>query len=112
MMTYSDDRPGLTRRQSLAAAGIASAGLIVAPVLGFPEIGVAPALAAALTLTPEQEQGPYYVALDKVRSDIVDGQAGVPLRFEVTVVNATTRKAIKGAAVDLWQCSPLGIYSR
>jgi len=80
-------------------------------VLGFPEIGAATALAAALTLTPEQEQGPYYVALDKVRSNIVDGQAGVPLRFEVTVLDATTGTAIKGAAVDLWQCSPLGIYS-
>jgi protocatechuate 3,4-dioxygenase beta subunit len=111
MTSDTDDRTRLTRRQTLAAAGVISAGLMGPSGLLFAGPGVSTALGAAVTLTPEQEEGPYYVDLEKVRKDIVLGQAGVPLRLAVTVLNSTTGKPIEGAAVDLWQCSPKGVYS-
>jgi protocatechuate 3,4-dioxygenase beta subunit len=62
-------------------------------------------------LTAGQEVGPYYVAYDMVREDIVGGIVGLPMKLEITVINKLTCKAIKNAAVEVWQCDPLGVYS-
>lgn len=67
--------------------------------------------AASCTLTPEQEEGPYYVAVDTVRSDIAGGQKGLPFRLEITVMNTRTCKPIKNAAVDVWYANAAGLYS-
>ncbi len=105
-------RPGLTRRETLAAAGAAAFGLTLGPGLAsLPGLGASSALGASVLLTPEQEEGPYYVDLERVRRNIVAGQAGVPLTFVVRVLHATTGAPIEGAAIDVWHCSPLGIYS-
>jgi protocatechuate 3,4-dioxygenase beta subunit len=55
--------------------------------------------------------GPYYVAVDKVRSDIVGGQRGLPFRLEITVVNTRTCKPLENAAVDVWYANAAGLYS-
>lgn len=100
----------LTRRQALASLGLAGAGLAVGSAAGVPAVsGVA--LASAVALTAEQEEGPYYVDLEKVRADVVGDREGVPLHLAVTVVNDKTGKVVKGAAVDLWQCDASGVYS-
>lgn len=101
----------LTRREALALAGGATVGLTLGSGLGLPALATSPALAASLSLTPEQEEGPYYVDLERVREDIAEGQAGVPLTLAVRVLNATTGAAIERAALDIWHCSALGIYS-
>jgi protocatechuate 3,4-dioxygenase beta subunit len=62
-------------------------------------------------LTPEQTEGPYYIAGEKVRRDITEGRAGTPLLLRAFVVNASTCKAIKGAAVDIWHADAGGVYS-
>ena len=65
------------------------------------------AVAAGLVscvLTPEQTVGPYYLDLDKVRRDITEGRPGTALTLRPTVVNASTCKPIKNAAVDVWHC--------
>jgi protocatechuate 3,4-dioxygenase beta subunit len=67
--------------------------------------------ASACTLTAEQEVGPFYVAYDKVRSDIIGGIAGLPLELTIRVINKLTCKPIKHAAVDVWQADPLGVYA-
>jgi protocatechuate 3,4-dioxygenase beta subunit len=64
-----------------------------------------------VALTQEQEQDPYYVDLERVRSDIVIGQVGVPLELTITVVDAGTGSPVAEAAVDIWQCDPMGEYS-
>jgi protocatechuate 3,4-dioxygenase beta subunit len=110
-MTRRDDARLLTRRQTLAAGAAASAGLMISPALSLLGLEAAPALASAISLTPEQEEGPYYVALEQVRKSIVAGQAGVPLGLTITVLDSTTGAPLEGAALDVWQCSPLGIYS-
>ena len=62
-------------------------------------------------LTPEQDEGPFYIDFAKVRQDIVEDRPGVPLALVVTVVDSNTCKPIRNAAVDIWHCDALGIYS-
>jgi protocatechuate 3,4-dioxygenase beta subunit len=62
-------------------------------------------------LTPEQEEGPFYIDLARVRHDIVENRPGVPLALALTVVDANTCEPIRDAAVDIWHCDALGVYS-
>ena len=101
---------GLTRRQALLAGAAASAGLMIPAALAA-TVAPAAALADAIALAPEQEEGPFYVALERVRKDIVSGQAGVPLLLGITLLEASSGDPVQGAAVDIWQCNPLGVYS-
>lgn len=63
------------------------------------------------TLAPAQEEGPFYINLAQIRRDIVEDRHGVPLALMLTVVDARTCEPIRDAAVDIWQCDALGVYS-
>lgn len=108
------ERP-ITRRSSLLALGGLAAGVLGwklddARAAGDGPAGVASG-AISCVLTPEMTEGPYYVSGEKVRSNITEGRPGVPLALALTVVDASTCKPIKGAAVDIWHCDALGVYS-
>jgi protocatechuate 3,4-dioxygenase beta subunit len=62
-------------------------------------------------LTPGQEEGPFYIDLAQVRQDIVENRPGVPLGLALTVVDSDTCEPIRDAAVDIWHCDALGVYS-
>ena len=62
-------------------------------------------------LTPELTEGPYYLDLDRVRSDITEGKDGLPFDLRVLVVDADACEPIKDAAVDIWHCDAGGAYS-
>jgi protocatechuate 3,4-dioxygenase beta subunit len=62
-------------------------------------------------LTPELTEGPFYLDLEKIRRDITESQPGVPLRLRIKVVHGTTGAPIPNAAVDLWHCNAVGVYS-
>jgi protocatechuate 3,4-dioxygenase beta subunit len=62
-------------------------------------------------LTPEQEEGPFYIDLAQVRQDIIESRPGVPLALALSVVDSDTCKPIRDAAVDIWHCDALGVYS-
>jgi protocatechuate 3,4-dioxygenase beta subunit len=98
----------LTRRQSLLRLG----GLVAAVAAGGwwarPSEG---ADAVACVLTPEQTEGPYYIAKERVRRNITDGHPGTPLTLRLAVVDATTCRPINGAAVDVWHADAAGLYS-
>jgi hypothetical protein len=108
---------GLTRREALGLAGAAGAGLVVAGLGGaFPGIGdggdaIARAAKTCLRLTPEQDQGPYYVDLGRVRADLVEGQEGVPLTVRLRVIDHEKCVPVPNAAVDVSQCNAFGLYS-
>lgn len=109
-----DEQRRLTRRESLVAAG----GLVAAALLpdaAGAETGSGPADvssgAIACVLSPELTQGPFYVPNEKLRRDITEGKPGVPLELRLTVADASTCKAIKGAAVDVWHADAGGVYS-
>lgn len=64
------------------------------------------------TLTPEQIEGPFYLDQARIREDISEDKPGAPLRLVLHVLDASASCApIPGAAVDVWQCDALGIYS-
>ncbi len=63
------------------------------------------------TLTPEQEEGPYYVDYDKMRTDITEGKPGVPLKVRVALVDAKRCTPLSNAALDIWHCDAQGVYS-
>jgi protocatechuate 3,4-dioxygenase beta subunit len=105
----------ITRRGSLAKLG----GLLVAAAGGGSLLageadGGNRAIetgAAQCVLTPELTEGPYYIAGEKLRRDIRDGHPGALLTLRLTILNASTCKPIKGAAVDIWHADAAGNYS-
>ena len=62
-------------------------------------------------LTPELTEGPYFIAGEQNRRNITDGRPGAPLRLRLSVVDASTCRPLKGAAVDIWHADASGIYS-
>jgi hypothetical protein len=121
-MDPGSDREGrkggrLTRRQTLGMAGVAGAGLVAAGLGGVlpgtdsDDEAVARAAKTCLPLTPEQDQGPYYVDLGRVRGDVVEGSKGVPLSLRIRIIDHVRCVPIANAAVDLSQCNAYGLYS-
>jgi protocatechuate 3,4-dioxygenase beta subunit len=109
----------ITRRASLAKVGgfVAAALGASAWKLGSAaeSDGAGPAAVASgavsCVLAPEQTEGPYYIANEKLRRNITEGRPGTPLTLRLRVVDASTCKPIKNAAVDVWHCDALGAYS-
>ncbi|MFD7446917.1 intradiol ring-cleavage dioxygenase [Streptomyces sp. NPDC059909] len=66
---------------------------------------------ACYKLTSETTEGPYYIDADKIRKDITEGKEGIPLTLRLKVIDAETCKPLRNAAVDIWHCDALGIYS-
>ena len=62
-------------------------------------------------LAPEMTEGPYYLDLDLVRSDITEDRLGAPLALTIVVASVDGCSPIQDAAVDLWHCDAEGIYS-
>lgn len=120
--TRLEDEP-LSRRGALTRFGGIAAAL-GASALGARELldadaakaaGSGPAAVSAglvtCVLAPEQTEGPYYLEDAKMRRDITEGKAGTPLTLRLEVVDVSTCKPIKGAAVDVWHCDARGVYS-
>jgi protocatechuate 3,4-dioxygenase beta subunit len=105
----------LTRRGTLAAFGglIAAAAGWKATEGDAAGVGPAGVASGAITcvLTPELTEGPYYVPNEKVRRNITEGSPGAPLTLKLTVVDASTCKPIRNAAVDIWHADAGGVYS-
>ncbi|KLN53753.1 intradiol ring-cleavage dioxygenase [Variovorax paradoxus] len=101
-MTTHDRKPGAVGRRGLLAA-IGAAGLCAAAPSSA-------AAARALPLTAQATEGPYYIDAAKLRSDITEGLAGVPLEVRFTVLD-TAGKPLRGLRMDLWHCDAQGRYS-
>jgi len=63
------------------------------------------------TLVAEQEVGPYYIDDEKLRRDITEGKPGVPVKLRVALVDASRCAPLENAALDIWHCDALGVYS-
>ena len=105
----------LSRRSILRLAGIAASSLGAGAWKAREAEGGGPAAVEAgsvsCVLTPEMTEGPFYIAREKLRRNITDGHAGTPLVLRLAVVDASTCKPIKGAAVDIWHADAAGNYS-
>lgn len=97
----------LSRRQLLMAAGVSGLGA----AYGARGLLVPDPASAGCLLQREVTEGPYYVDLDLDRRDIRGGRKGIPLTLRFAVVNATTCRPIKNAAVEIWHADASGAYS-
>src|ERR1700712_3408746 len=91
--------PSLSRRRFLSTA-VAAAAL---PLKSVAE--------TTCTLIPEQEQGPFYLADELIRSRIAEDRTGVPLRLKLILMDSRTCTPLRNAAIDLWHCDAMGLYS-
>ena len=121
----ADRRDLLSRRQAMGLFAGLGAGVVTAACSGgssskgassstrTTSVGAAGTTgsSAACVLTPEATEGPFYLDLDKVRSDITEGKDGTPFDLKITVVDATGCAPIKDAAIDVWHCDAVGVYS-
>ncbi len=119
-----EDEARLSRRESLLKLGGLLAGAAVVTGIeiadsagatddaaaGSGPAGVASG-AVTCVLAPEQTEGPYYLDDQKVRRNITEGKPGTPLILRLTVVDASTCRPLRGAAVDVWHCDSGGAYS-
>jgi len=105
------------RRREMAALSAGALASVVLYACGVDEDKATRSTAKGIgtrpdcVLTPEQEEGPFYIDLAKVRQDIVENRPGVPLALVLTVVDSNTCEPIRDAAVDVWHCDALGVYS-
>ncbi|MFI9170702.1 intradiol ring-cleavage dioxygenase [Streptomyces lincolnensis] len=115
----------LTRRKVVVAGGAAvvavGAGSALAMTASADEAGSTTARPTSSSgssgsevcyrLTSETTEGPYYIDADKIRRDITEDKEGIPLTLDLKVVDSETCEPIADAAVDIWHCDALGIYS-
>jgi protocatechuate 3,4-dioxygenase beta subunit len=110
-----DENTPITRRRSLVGlAGLLAAGaglkLESAAAAGSGPAAVASGLVTCV-LAPELTEGPYYIASEAVRRNITEGKPGVPLTLKTTVLDASSCKPLRNAAVDIWHADAGGVYS-
>jgi protocatechuate 3,4-dioxygenase beta subunit len=98
------ERP-LTRRAWLGGAVVTALGLA-----GL-EARESDAASVSCILTPEQTEGPYYIAGEKLRRNITEGRPGAAMLLRTFVVDASTCRPIRNAAVDIWHADAGGVYS-
>ncbi|MGN9755737.1 intradiol ring-cleavage dioxygenase [Streptomyces sp. SD31] len=116
----------LTRRKVVvagvgAAAAVGVGGSLAAGAFAGETSGSASAGATASSssssadvcykLTSETTEGPYYIDADKLRQDVTEDQEGIPLTLRLKVIDSESCKPIRNAAVDIWHCNALGVYS-
>lgn len=109
-------RPTMRRREMVALSAGALASAVLYGCGANKDKATKSAVGGTRTtsdcvLTPEQEEGPFYIDLAQVRQNIVENRPGVPLALELTVVDSDTCEPIRDAAVDIWHCDALGVYS-
>src|SRR5688572_8498891 len=93
-----------TRRDLIAGLTASFAGALVTDAR-------AQSRSTSCVLTPQTGEGPFYFDPELVRSDITEGQAGVPLVLDIRVVTANDCAPIAKARVDVWHSDARGLYS-
>ncbi|KAI4596070.1 hypothetical protein KJ359_006362 [Pestalotiopsis sp. 9143b] len=66
---------------------------------------------ASCALVEETTIGPYFVAGELIRTDVTEGQAGVPLHLDIQFVDVADCSAVPELVVDIWHCNATGVYS-
>ena len=106
-------RASLVKLGGLVGAALAAGGWKAGSSARAAGTGPAGVASGAVTcvLAPEQTEGPYYISNEKVRRNITEGKPGTPLTLRLAVVDASTCRPIKGAAVDIWHADASGVYA-
>ncbi|WP_445515485.1 intradiol ring-cleavage dioxygenase [Streptomyces sp. NEAU-174] len=94
-----------------ASAGETSASTSSATPSASASSASSPSGEVCYRLTSETTEGPYYIDADKIRKDITEGKEGIPLTLRLKVIDSDSCKPVAKAAVDIWHCDALGLYS-
>ncbi|KAF8307285.1 aromatic compound dioxygenase [Clavulina sp. PMI_390] len=65
----------------------------------------------ACALSPQQEEGPYYVAGEALRENLIENQLGIPFYLEFSLIDTNTCAPLVNAAIDIWSCNSTGEYA-
>ena len=109
-------------RKQFLKGGLAALGLVaIAPLACKKSSGDSSSSSSSsdsssgsCTVTSSETAGPYPTITPSsyVRSNIVDGQSGVPLTVKIYIKNTNNScAALSGALVDIWHCTAVGYYS-
>ncbi|RAL08805.1 aromatic compound dioxygenase [Aspergillus homomorphus CBS 101889] len=60
---------------------------------------------------PEVTQGPYYIASELIRRNVVEDQQGVPLFMDIQLIDTNTYEPLPSIYTDIWHCDAMGVYS-
>ncbi|KAK8016824.1 hypothetical protein PG993_015013 [Apiospora rasikravindrae] len=55
--------------------------------------------------------GPYFVSGELMRTNVTDGQKGVPLHLDIQFISTANCSPIKDMVVDVWHSNATGVYS-
>ena len=98
----------LSRRRFLAASvAFATTFELQRAALGMGFSAQAP----VCQLVAEQEEGPYYIHGEALRSNVAENKPGIPLLLRIAILDARSCKPLQGVAVDMWSCDAMGLYS-
>jgi len=78
------------------------------------DVVVTPAMfenAATCRVTPAAIEGPYYIDVEKIRSDIREDRKGTQLRVAARVLGADGCTPVRDAVFEIWHCDAAGLYS-
>jgi protocatechuate 3,4-dioxygenase beta subunit len=91
-------------QQSLAAA------LVVSGV-GKAQAKKGDSTSNLCTLTAEQEEGPFYIEHEALRSNLLEDRSGVPLVLRMQLFDARLCVPLQNASMEIWSCDAMGEYS-
>ncbi|KAK0726572.1 Intradiol ring-cleavage dioxygenase [Apiosordaria backusii] len=61
-------------------------------------------------LSPEVTQGPYYVAGEYVRENLIEDQEGIELLVDYQVIDVETCDPVPNVYLEAWACNATGVY--
>lgn len=99
----------MKRRTVLRGFAGAASTMAIGPL--YTDDKVMQPTAPACQLITQDITGPYYLDPRQLRSDLTEGQPGMPLQLDFQVVGTLTCQPLPGAQVHIWQCNAEGYYS-
>ncbi|MEV7883865.1 intradiol ring-cleavage dioxygenase [Streptomyces sp. NPDC002817] len=96
---------------AVAAAGLGGSAYAANARAGEKRRPPAQAAEECYVLTSETTEGPYYIDADKIRRDVTEDRPGIPFLLRIKVIDNETCRPVRNAAVDIWHCDAVGVYS-
>ncbi|KAJ5266844.1 hypothetical protein N7478_009652 [Penicillium angulare] len=62
-------------------------------------------------LNPNSSTGPFYIKGELIRSNITEGEAGVPMIIDTQIIDVDSCDPLEGVWWDIWSCNATGVYS-
>jgi protocatechuate 3,4-dioxygenase beta subunit len=96
---------------AVAAVGLSGSAYALSEKPGAPKPKKPVPAEDCYVLTSETTEGPYYIDADKIRRDVTEDKPGIPFLLRIKVIDNDTCRPIRNAAVDIWHCDAVGVYS-